>query len=190
MTRLTATPPCYPAKLRPRNLIVLLPGLRLRWIKRQIITMLCDFCSNIDLDQLIEKQGYKHHASCADLLQSARNGCELCKLIWDTQWTDIGGNLQVAGHDWGALDTQITAREVVGRKPGKYCRIRYGQEARSMQDYQLGADGSLASNPPYLWSFLKIWILEAEGVGFSRAYPFAAHFTVVAITTCLELPLR
>lgn len=101
----------------------LLPGLH-----QHNITTLCNFCSNIDLDQLSTAQGYKHHASCADLLQSARNGCESCKLIWDTEWADAGGNLEIGGHDLGVLDTQIIVR--THQKPGDYRKVRYGQEVR------------------------------------------------------------
>lgn len=128
-----------------------------------ITTMLCSFCKNIDLDQLSEEQGYKHHVSCADLIQSAQHGCESCTLILDSQWIEVGGNLQVPGHDLGTLDTQIVAR-TVNQKPGAYERIRYGQEARRENHHQamMGVyeyeafDQSTTPKCPFLWSFLTI----------------------------------
>ena len=55
--------------------------------------MLCDFCSNIDLDQLATPEGYKHHSSCADLIQAAQDGRESCQLISQSQWIYVGGDL-------------------------------------------------------------------------------------------------
>ena len=105
------------------------------------------FCSNIDLDQLATKEGYRHHPSCANLLASAKHGCESCKLIWDSQDKYNGGDLD-NGYDLGPLETQIIAR-VVGpnKEPGRYERIRYGQEER----WEHGVD-----NGSFLWTFLAV----------------------------------
>ncbi|TVY25481.1 hypothetical protein LHYA1_G005729 [Lachnellula hyalina] len=119
--------------------------------------MLCSFCSNIDLDQLATDQGYKHHASCAELLHSVRNGCESCKLIWDSQWTEIGGDLLDQRYDLGGLDMQIVAR-AVHQSPGSYEKIRYGQEIRwhDHQSRRMTPDDDRPPEVPYLWSFLAI----------------------------------
>lgn len=119
--------------------------------------MLCTFCSNIDLDQLATKEGYKHHASCADLLKSADDGCASCKLIWDAQWVQIGGDLSTSKHDLGSLETHIIAK-AVNQEPGDYQMVRYGQETR-FYDYHSkvmfsGEDPSLEY--PFVWSFLSI----------------------------------
>lgn len=119
--------------------------------------MLCTFCSNIDLDQLATKEGYKHHSNCGDLLHSAENGCESCRLIWDSQWRDVGGDLSNQKHDLGPLETQIIARALY-QKPGTYRMIRYGQEQR-YSDYHSkkissGQDSYLEY--PFLWSFLSV----------------------------------
>jgi len=124
--------------------------------------MLCSFCSNIDLDQLATDQGYKHHASCTELLHSVSNGCESCKLIWDSQWTELGGDLLDQRYDLGGLDMQIVAR-AVNQKPGSYDVIRYGQEIR-FDDHQSRLKTGYLATPgddrapefPHLWSFLSI----------------------------------
>jgi hypothetical protein len=129
--------------------------------------MLCNLCSKIDLDQLSAPQGYKHHSSCAALLQSAQNGCQSCKLISDTHWADVGGDL-ASKHDQGSLDTQIIAR-TVNQKPGQYNKIRFGQETRSnhhqsklMTEYtpvpHEDAPPKIHPLPelPFLWSFVMV----------------------------------
>ena len=113
--------------------------------------MLCVFCSNIDLDLLSTPEGYKHHPSCADLLQSCQNGCESCRLIWKAQWSDFAGDL-THDYDLGPLDTQVVAR-VVNRKPGDYQRIRYGQEVR--KEHYSPHNGS-RHDVAFLWAFLVI----------------------------------
>ena len=123
--------------------------------------MLCNFCSNIDLDQVATPQGYKHHSSCADLFQSVRSGCGSCKLIWDSQRTWAGGDLR-CGYDQGSLDTQIIAT-AVNQEPGSYEYLRFGQVAR--QDAQpprvitANPPESNSDNPlpsPFLWSFVMV----------------------------------
>ncbi|KAH8648071.1 heterokaryon incompatibility protein-domain-containing protein [Tricladium varicosporioides] len=47
--------------------------------------MLCNFCANINFDQVNSQDGYKHHSSYVDLYDSADKGCELCSLIRETQ---------------------------------------------------------------------------------------------------------
>ena len=62
--------------------------------------MFCEFCISIDFDRVQEgsadpessqsfalyssasKKRYPHHASYRDLIVSARNGCDLCAMIW------------------------------------------------------------------------------------------------------------
>ena len=112
--------------------------------------MLCKYCSNIDLDQLATTEGYKHHASCSDLLQSAQNGCESCSLIRDAHWQFYGGDLTTSC-DLGNFETQIIAR-VVHQRPGSYHSIRYGQEIR----WNHSKTETPASNSPFLWCFLSI----------------------------------
>ena len=43
--------------------------------------MLCKFCNDLDLDQAATDAGAPHHASFLNLLQSAKNGCDLCALV-------------------------------------------------------------------------------------------------------------
>jgi len=54
--------------------------------------MLCDVCSNIDVDELIPApailetgilSGARHHSSYQDLVNAAKDGCKLCKTIED-----------------------------------------------------------------------------------------------------------
>jgi len=123
--------------------------------------MLCKFCSNIDLDQLATVEGYKHHASCADLIQSGKDGCESCGLILASQWVEAGGDLQ-QGYDMGSVETQIIAR-TVNQVPGHYEKIRFGQVARyerhrSMLMTAYSPDAIQDSTPksPFLWSFLMV----------------------------------
>lgn len=126
--------------------------------------MLCHFCSNIDLDQLASEEGYKHHACCADLLQSAEDGCDSCKLIWGSQWTKYGGSFSKERLDLGPLETQIIAR-AVNQKPGAYYKIRYGQEKRR-NDHELKlmtghwpplrSENYRSPDHPFLWGFLSI----------------------------------
>jgi hypothetical protein len=113
--------------------------------------MLCTFCSNIDLDQIATKEGYKHHPSCASLHASVKNGCESCKLIWDSQWKSVAGDLD-DGYDIGPLEVQIIARTEV-QDPGIYNRIRYGQEER----FEYGVD-----NGSFLWTFLAIATIPGQ----------------------------
>jgi hypothetical protein len=87
--------------------------------------MLCKYCSNIDLDALVSKEGYKHHASCADLIKSSRDGCNSCSLIRNTG-NEPGVDL-TNEYDVGPLDTQIVAR-VVFETPGNYNKIQFCQE--------------------------------------------------------------
>jgi hypothetical protein len=82
-------------------------------------------------------------------------------LIWQSQWVYIGGDLG-KGYDLGSLDKQITVR-AVNQIPGRYDRIRVGQEIRygryqtrlkeanisELSDY-------FAPESPYLWSFLMV----------------------------------
>lgn len=118
--------------------------------------MLCKFCSNIDLDQLETAEGYGHHSSCADLVQSAQIGCESCQLIWESQWVAIGGDL-LQGYDQGALETQIIAR-VVNQKAGRYEKVRFGQEQRfeTHKARRLKLDIDVSPDSPYLWCFLIV----------------------------------
>jgi hypothetical protein len=133
--------------------------------------MLCTLCSNIDLDQLSTREGYKHHASCAELLQSAEQGCESCRLIWDTQSCETGGDLSDQNHDLGPLEKQIIAR-TVNPRPGNYTKIRYGQEKRRldhqsklMTKYSPSSDNRSSVEHPFLWSFLSI--ASASGMQYS-----------------------
>jgi hypothetical protein len=43
--------------------------------------MNCERCVNFNLDDLLSKGGYQHHASPNDLAASAANGCEICNLV-------------------------------------------------------------------------------------------------------------
>jgi hypothetical protein len=43
--------------------------------------MLCQYCANLDLDQIMSKNGYLHHLSREDLKLSANSGCEGCVTI-------------------------------------------------------------------------------------------------------------
>lgn len=47
------------------------------------LTMLCELCSSIDLDQVTVKPFFQHQVSCVELVKSAERGCELCSRIWD-----------------------------------------------------------------------------------------------------------
>jgi hypothetical protein len=96
--------------------------------------MLCN-CSNIDLGKLATTLGCKHHCSCANLPQSVQDGYEPCKLIWNSQWTEIRGDL-LLGHDQGLLETQIIAK-AVNQEPGRYKRIFFGQETRQKHQARL-----------------------------------------------------
>lgn len=123
--------------------------------------MLCIFCSNIDLDQLSSAQGYRHHSCCLDLYNSARNGCTSCKLIWDSQWVEVGGILSNKELDLGPLEAHIIAR-TINEAPGNYTKIRYGQESRRqdhqntlMTRYVPNSSENIAPDAPYLWSFLS-----------------------------------
>lgn len=49
--------------------------------------MLCKICSNIDFVEAAEKEGFLWHSSCSDLVNCAKNGCELCSLVWDRRWS-------------------------------------------------------------------------------------------------------
>lgn len=90
--------------------------------------MLCDRCNNINYDELISSEGYKHHASYIDLFQSALNGCKCCILIRDAgeQLRSILGTsgspawLSTLDHDGEGLgpSSQITWRaSVTGAMP-------------------------------------------------------------------------
>ncbi|KAE9380899.1 HET-domain-containing protein [Stipitochalara longipes BDJ] len=123
--------------------------------------MLCNFCSDIDLDQLATVEGYKHHSSCADLFHSAQNGCESCQLILESQWVAAGGDLQ-QGYDIGSVETQIIAR-TMHQAPGDYEKIRFGQVARFhshrstlMTAYKSDENDDAPPKPPFLWSFLIV----------------------------------
>jgi len=86
----------------------------LKWLFHQNSTMLCRFCSHIDLDQLCSVEGYEHHASCEKNCSCPlRNRCDSCKLIWDSQWSVCGGSLVEKWYDLGPLETQIIARVVI-----------------------------------------------------------------------------
>jgi len=140
--------------------------------------MLCNFCADIDLDLLATKEGYKHHPSCTSLLKSARDGCNICALIWNSQWKVVGGDIDAAC-DLGPLKTQIIAR-AFDPQLGEYHTIRYGQEIRFNQDPQNGAP--VDENAPsewssgkvaFLWSFVAI--ATRNGLEFSTNYRW--HFT-------------
>ena len=121
--------------------------------------MLCKFCANIDLDELSTPEGYKHHASCTDLYQSSQNGCDSCKLIWDSQWEQVGGTLSATELDSGVASSQIIAR-AVNQTRGDIKRIRYGQEAMH-EEYGsrwsiISDDWERPSEVAYLWCFLTV----------------------------------
>lgn len=71
------------------------------------LTMLCKFCTNIDLDALGSFEGYYHHESVKNLQESASNGCGSCLLIQGAHREYEGGSLEELwlGSD---EDTQIT----------------------------------------------------------------------------------
>jgi hypothetical protein len=119
--------------------------------------MLCKYCSNIDLDALVSKEGYKHHASCADLIKSSRDGCNSCSLIRNTG-TEPGVDL-TNEYDVGPLDTQIVAR-VVFETPGNYNKIQFCQETRRRETNRFLDDEGPDSEPPKgmqsYWCFLPI----------------------------------
>lgn len=56
--------------------------------------MLCRFCQSIDLDLAASESGAPHHASYADLIASAEEGCELCRHIHEA---DLAGQTQTRG---------------------------------------------------------------------------------------------
>jgi hypothetical protein len=90
-------------------------------------SMLCGFCSSIDLGQLSTTKGYKHHSRVAALLESTCNGCESCAMILKGQWVELGGDVQ-SSYDQGPLETQIIATGF-GQRPGSCDSIRNGQVA-------------------------------------------------------------
>lgn len=129
--------------------------------------MLYILYSDFDLDQLSTPNDYTHHSSYTTLFQSTQNGCESCKLIWDDQWKESGGDL-LREHDQGSLDTPIIAR-TVNQDPGHYCQVRFGQEKRfDNHRLQLRTNYTAVAeddpppklHPPpqfsFLWSFLRI----------------------------------
>ncbi|KAE9368864.1 hypothetical protein N431DRAFT_494223 [Stipitochalara longipes BDJ] len=67
--------------------------------------------------------GYQHHSSVKNLLASTRNGCSSCSLILNSQWVQVGGDLNLV-HDHGLLETQIIARYIGTHPEGLYGRIR------------------------------------------------------------------
>ncbi|PVH80499.1 HET-domain-containing protein [Cadophora sp. DSE1049] len=121
--------------------------------------MLCEFCANIDLDELSTPEGYKHHASCGDLYRSSLSGCASCKLILESQWERVGGPLSMTDLDSGRVDTQIIVR-VVKQNPGDIKRLRYGQEAMNAeygsQWSNVTATWERSSEISYLWCFLVV----------------------------------
>jgi hypothetical protein len=57
--------------------------------------MFCSFCSDLDLDQANTEEGAVHHASFANLVQSAKGGCKLCMLIWEEEREEEDSELDV-----------------------------------------------------------------------------------------------
>ncbi|KAH8590957.1 heterokaryon incompatibility protein-domain-containing protein [Bisporella sp. PMI_857] len=115
--------------------------------------MLCKFCANIDLDQVATEEGYKHHKSVKDLLESAKNGCESCGLIRSAQRIEFGGDLDY-GYDRGDLDTQITCR-AYETKRGDFIVMRYGQDTRYDSKFS-GSRPAQDIETSFLWAFLDV----------------------------------
>jgi hypothetical protein len=111
--------------------------------------MHCDFCFNIDVDQLATKEGYQHHPSAASLYASAQRGCESCNLIWTSQYS-FTDNRNDELYDLGPLATQIVARAGWGQGCGSLDYISYRQEDRmSTRDrsFKLNCDLAIAMRP-------------------------------------------
>lgn len=57
--------------------------------------MFCRFCEDLDFDQAATAEGVDHHASCADLVTSANDGCKLCIIIRDEREDEDESDLPV-----------------------------------------------------------------------------------------------
>jgi hypothetical protein len=97
-------------------------------------------------------------------------------LIRQSQWVPVGGDLG-KGYDLGSLDTQITER-AVNPIPGRYERIRVGQETRYERHQTRLNEANISElsdyispESPYLWCFLMV--AANSGAYYVQFYAFS-----------------
>jgi hypothetical protein len=79
--------------------------------------MLCELCANIDLDDVLDSSGYRHHLSGVDLCMSAKNGCVFCKTILAAY--DNDPNTQIEKHKLSHIRLQKLGPFIIDSKWGR-----------------------------------------------------------------------